>query len=315
MTPEQLARDAIRVIDRLEASAVRALLAHLAMVERDAIDALARLDLRAESTRRTVLELRARDTVRQTTAARQLLSLGHATGPLASEFRAGIAAAFDEGLASAQRAAITTGALTAAEVAAVTAFGARVDLDLIASITRQTLTTLERVGADGLRRIEDAVVRGSIRGAGPRATARLVREAVDVTRYEGERIARTVFMRANNDARTEAFRDMAVDYVQHNAANDDRTCSYCEARHGMVYRLADAPDPTLHPNCRCVHVPWREDMRNRADDYFERTRAEMRHRREDEGRAGTIATARAPFERMEDRDPPAPVWAPGRGWL
>jgi hypothetical protein len=41
----------------------------------------------------------------------------------------------------------------------------------------------------------------------------------------------------------------------------------------------------------------------------------MRERREEEGKSGTTATARAPFERANGVDAPEPVWAPGRGFL
>ena len=315
MTPEQLARDAVRVVDRVERDTLRRILELLASVERDARSTLSTLELREAGLGRTIRELRAREAIRQSAAARTLLSMGTASGPIIDEFRRGVAEVSRDATRAAVTAATAGGFLDAAETARVLAFGTRVEPELLESFVRQTLTRLERVSGDGLRRIEDAVARGAIRGAGPRATARLVRDSVDLTRSESERIVRTVFMRANNEVRDASFRDMGVEYVQHNAANDERTCSYCEARHGMVYPIRDAPDATLHPNCRCVHTPWREDMTVRGDAYYERTRAEMRERREEEGRSGTTATARAPFERMDDRDPPRPVWAPGRGWL
>ena len=153
-----------------------------------------------------------------------------------------------------------------------------------------------------------------MRGAGPRVTARLVRESIDLTRYEAERITRTVYMRANNEARDHAFEEMDVRYVQADATNDARLCDYCAARHGMVYRVADAPSFPLHPSCRCVLLPWSEDtpVNQRGDAYYLRERDDMRER---DNASRVTARARAPFEKADDRDAPAPVWAPGRGWL
>ena len=315
MRPDTLARQAIRVTTRVEDDVSRIVMRYLDVVERDAIRSLASLDLRDRTARRAVLELRARTVVQQSNAARQLLSMSDAQGPLAGEFRAGIEQSYTEGIERAADAVLRGEFFDADEVRRLVQFGPRVDLELLESIAGTTLTSLEDVGEDGLRRIEDAIVRGSVRGIGPRKTARMVRDAIDMTKSDSERITRTVFMRANNDARDQTFRDMHVRHLQHNATNDDRTCEYCEARHGMVYRVSDAPDPPLHPHCRCVLLPWREDMLARGDDYYQESRREMRERREREGRRGSSAAARAPFERSDGRDAPTPVWAPGRGWL
>jgi hypothetical protein len=92
-------------------------------------------------------------------------------------------------------------------------------------------------------------------------------------------------------------------------------CSYCEARHGIVWKRDQAPRPPAHPNCRCVLLPWREDSLARGDEYYLTTRRAMADRREDEGRAGSTATAAAPFDRANGTSVPPPAWAPGRGWL
>ena len=314
MTPAQLARDAVRIVDRVERDTLRRLFAYLDLIERDTRNILANLDLLDTTRARVFRELAARNAFEQTLAARDLLSLGRATGPLADAFHSGITEVYADGIRSARDAAIRTGLLTAREASMALGFGTRVDLAFLEALTRTTLTSLERVGAAGKSRIEDAIVRGAVRGAGPRATARLVREAVDLTRYETERIVRTVFMSANNEARASTYREMRVQYVQWDATNDERTCSYCEARHGMVWKLGEAPRPPIHPHCRCVLNPWREDSVARGDQYYLTTREDMHARRETEGRKGSTATAAAPFEKASGVTVPKPAWAPGRGW-
>ena len=313
MTPEQLARDAARLVDRLEAAQVRRITAHLRAIERDAKSLIASLDMRDTSTSRIIREQRARLAVAQSIAAQRMIDLGRADGPLASAFREDIPRAYADGVRSATVAAVDRG-LAAAVAANVVQFGPRVELELIDAMTRTTLTTLEKVSARGLTNLEDAIVRGAIRGQGPRAAGRLVRESIDLTRYEAERITRTVLMRANNEARDATYRELRVRHVQYDATNDERTCEYCEARHGMVYAMTDAPRPPLHPQCRCVLLPWSEGtpVARRGDEYYLRQREQMRGRNPDKV---TTSRARAPFERADGIDAPTPVWAPGRGWL
>lgn len=317
MTPAQLARDAALVVDQLERRALARVFALLDQVLLDTRDVISTLELRDTTRARVFRELRARQALAQSRAARDLLSLGRADGPIATDMRAGIREALEDGTRSAGQSAIATGVASADEVAAALAFGARVDLPLLAALTETTITTLDRVGRDGVDRLTEAIARGAVRGDGPRATARRAREAVDLTRYEAERIVRTVFMRANNEARDAGFERLGVEYLQADATNDSRTCAFCAARHGMVYRRKDAPRYPLHPHCRCVLIPWRADSEpaNRGDAYYERTRAGLADRLEADGRTRTTATAAAPFERMDGTPPPKPVWAPGRGFL
>lgn len=313
-----MSRDAVRVVDQVERRTLRRVFGLLDVIDADLRDLIRGLDLSDTTTRSRVFrELRARQAVAQSKAARDLLSMGRADGPIAVDFRAGIREAMQDGVQSATRAAAATGVVTSAEAAAAVAFGARIDLPLLAALTESTITTLDRVSADGVQRLTDEIARGAIRGDGPRATARRARAAVDLTRYEAERIVRTVFMRANNEARHDQFTRLGVDHLQWDATNDARTCQYCAARHGVVWKLTNAPRPPAHPHCRCVMLPWRPDSEpaNRGDSYYERTRASMAERLQAEGRTRTTATAAAPFERNDGTPPPKPVWAPGRGFL
>ncbi len=329
MNPERLSRDAIRVVDRLEAKQVQRLKQLVDEIARDARDRLGALDLTDASVARAIREVQIRRLLQGSAAARRLLDMG-TSGPLADAMRADIMTAYREGLRTAGNAVAASTTAAGATVGAAAAFGARIDLELIQAITESTLTTLNRVGRDGLERLERTIVRVAARGAGPRAGARAVMEATGVTRVEAERITRTVLQRANSEARKRGYEASGVEYVRYDATNDSRTCPYCAARHGMVYRIDRAPSLPLHPSCRCVTLPFRPDAsaEDRADEYYERTRRDLRERevittratggrRESSRREAetTTATAAAPFERTDGREPPRPVWAPGRGWL
>jgi len=332
VNPERLSRDAVRLIDRMEREQVKRIKALLASVYQDARDRLSLLDLSDDSIARAVREVQIRRVLEGSTAARQLLTLGR-SGPLADAMRSDIQRAYEIGLRTAGEAIQDATPAVAGAVGAAAAFGTRIDLELLAAMTESTLTTLQRVGERGLERLLDTLVRVAVRGAGPRAGAREVRDAIGVTRSEAERITRTVLMRSNNEARRRGFENAGIEFVRFDATNDTRTCPYCAARHGMVYELKNSPGLPLHPNCRCVLLPFQRDASpaDRADAYYEETRRDLRERDTIESRpvggsrssppsgsqANTVstATAAAPFERADGIEPPEPVYAPGRGWL
>ncbi|MDR9392669.1 MAG: minor capsid protein, partial [Trueperaceae bacterium] len=326
MNPEALAQDAARLVDTLEREQLKRLDELLEVVENDARARLSALNLQ-DRRPRAFAEQAAREALNQSRAARTLLELPD--GPLGQRMRTDIQAAYEDGMRTAREAiSAAAGETTDPEVLRQVSrsFGTRVDLPLIQATTESTLTTLRKVGEAGLDRLEEELVRASVRGAGPRAAARGVRDAVSVTRAEAERITRTVLMRTNNDARSQSFREAGIEYVRFDATNDSRTCEYCAGRHGFVYERVNAPETPLHPNCRCVLLPYQREASptDRGDDYYKETRAELREREEITTRAvgstrrvsgrreNDVArvTKRAPFERLEDRDAPRPAFRP-----
>lgn len=56
--------------------------------------------------------------------------------------------------------------------------------------------------------------------------------------------------RITDEATMQAYRDEGEDYVMWVAETDERVCSVCRKRDGIIYKIDDVPkDP--HPNCRC----------------------------------------------------------------
>lgn len=322
------------LVDRLETRQVQTITRLLDVVTTDAIARLELLSLSDDTINRAVREVQVRQVLGASNAARVLLSIGR-DGPLADTMRADVQAVYEDGLRSATDAvkeAFGTTDNARRAIGLATNFAARLDLELIAAITQSTLTTLEKVGERGMQRLMDAITRVAVRGSGPRAGAREVRAATGVTRVEAERISRTVLMRANNEARMRGYEDAGVAYVRFDGTNDERTCEYCAARHGMVYAIRKSPAVPLHPNCRCVMLPFNPDVTpaERNDAYYVRTREALRKRDVIETRpvggsrrsppssvrdnAPSTATAAAPFERLDGIAPPKPVWTPTGGW-
>lgn len=94
-----------------------------------------------------------------------------------------------------------------------------------------------RRALQGIRRGQSAA-RGSYVGA-------VQRVAVQV---------RTTLQRAFQHVNNELQRAAGVEYVRWVATRDERTCAYCVARHGRVYRREEVSVPA-HMRCRCRLVP------------------------------------------------------------
>jgi len=58
-----------------------------------------------------------------------------------------------------------------------------------------------------------------------------------------------------------------IRYFEYTAINDSRTCKYCRATHGILYK-PEEPRPQLprHPNCRCTYRPWFKSISSAAEE-------------------------------------------------
>ena len=310
MNPEQITRDAVRTIDELERKEINTIVRLLKVVEDDARAALDRIDFDDPSLPRAAHQTRVQAALNQSRAQQELLAFGR--GPLADDMRRDIEAAYDDGIRTGREAIAATSVADDAFLKNVQEFGTRVELNFIRALTNTNLTNLDQVGVRGYQRLLEVLTVEAVKGNGPRAAARAVESAVGVTRSEAERITRTVLMDANNRARDATYDQAGVTLVRYDATNDSRTCGFCASRHGMVYQRGRAPRAPLHPNCRCVLLPYRENQTpsQRADDYYVRTRRDLQRRSEDLGHARQAATNPAPFERSDGRPAPKPVITP-----
>jgi len=72
-------------------------------------------------------------------------------------------------------------------------------------------------------------------------------------------IARTETLRAHNEGRKVFYRQVGIAKVRWLIADDARACAACRALNGKVFKLGDAPDLPLHPNCRCCQTACAAD--------------------------------------------------------
>lgn len=72
---------------------------------------------------------------------------------------------------------------------------------------------------------------------------------------ECHRLVRTETMHYLNESAFKAYKDGGCEEVELYAAEDERTCEICGARHGKRYKINKRPILPFHPNCRCTYLP------------------------------------------------------------
>lgn len=111
----------------------------------------------------------------------------------------------------------------------------------------------ERLG----RNLRVGLTQSMILGEGiPQITDR-INKGIDTARYNAERVARTETKRVTYCAHDDAYKDTGVEELRYRCANggNSRTCQYCRADNGKVFKRGEEPTLPRHPNCRCVYIP------------------------------------------------------------
>lgn len=111
----------------------------------------------------------------------------------------------------------------------------------------------ERLG----RNLRVGLTQSMILGEGiPQITDR-INNGIDTARYNAERVARTETKRVTYCAHDDVYKDTGVEELRYRCANggDSRTCQYCRADNGKVFKRGEEPTLPRHPNCRCVYIP------------------------------------------------------------
>ena len=111
----------------------------------------------------------------------------------------------------------------------------------------------ERLG----RNLRVGLTQSMILGEGiPQITDR-INKGIDTARYNAERVARTETKRITYCAHDDIYKDTGVEELKYRCANggDSRTCQYCRADNGKVFKRGEEPTLPRHPNCRCVYIP------------------------------------------------------------
>lgn len=109
-----------------------------------------------------------------------------------------------------------------------------------------------------LMRELDIILTNQMRtGVNPREAARQLREKVESSKYDSERLLRTEASRVQADVQIVSAEDSGYDMVQFISTEDDSVCDICASLHDEVFELKEAQGVIpAHPNCRCSFAAY-----------------------------------------------------------
>jgi SPP1 gp7 family putative phage head morphogenesis protein len=148
---------------------------------------------------------------------------------------------------------------------------------LIAEAAMRSRGYLERHGRTLASEITGAISQGLVQ---PESIEQLRREfasRLSVINSRAAVVVRTESFRMFNDAIRASAAQNGVKLVVYYATVDDRTCPYCAAQAGRVFKLNAIRVPR-HPNCRCLLFPYLGNelaTRSPYDDFRRRHRNEV----------------------------------------
>jgi len=156
-------------------------------------------------------------------------------------------------------------------------------MDRVGVLYTRTFTDLKGITAAMDSQISRILAEGMINGDGPALLARKIVAVINGTGVDklgitdtlgrfipGERratmLARTEIIRAHHLAMIQEYRNWGLEGVkvkgEWNTAGDDRVCEKCASMDGKVFTLDEIEWMIpAHVCCRCLALPWIEDIR------------------------------------------------------
>lgn len=250
-------------------------------------------------------------------ASQRRLLLLQELGPLLSIVRPEEAAAYEALMAEALQLSHTTGATLADELVRVRDPG--YPLQDFATIPIEAAVLQARDGVQRLRRYDEEfraaassiVEQGLIQGWGTKRVQGVLERELGVAKGKAETLARTEVMSALNDASQQRYaaNDLLVQVFN---SPSERTCPFCLARHGNVYRVGQVSVP-FHPRCRDYLAPFSPKWQERGLTDDAAITADKAARIADfEAKGGRLSPGPTYWERKAGLTAaPAPVWRPG----
>ena len=103
-----------------------------------------------------------------------------------------------------------------------------------------------------------------------------LKKKLKTLKVRSEVVVRTESLKAAGNAATSFYAQNNIKLVVYYATADDRTCAFCIAYAGKVFKLGAVHVPR-HPNCRCYLAPYSNDPFGKKAAYDKERR---KHRRE-----------------------------------
>lgn len=154
--------------------------------------------------------------------------------------------------------------------------GVTVPVEAVVAAARQARGYLERHGQTFSQSAAEVLAQGLAEGRPTEEMTKDLQRRLRITKTRAEVIVRTESLRAHNEASSNYYAQNGIDLVMYFATSDDRSCPYCTAHAGNVFKR-NAISVPRHPRCRCYLAPYSEDV-YQLDPEYDRMRKE--HRKE-----------------------------------
>lgn len=176
--------------------------------------------------------------------------------------------------------------------------GVTVPAEAVTAAARTARGYLEKHGTTFSTAAAEVLAQGIAEGRPTEAMTRDLQRRLKVTKSRAEVIVRTESLRSYNDAANSYYTQNGIDLVMYYATSDDRSCPYCTAHAGNVFKRNAVRVPR-HCRCRCVLAPYSENSWDIDPGYDNMRR---KHRQEvlryAKGKGVDLSYGPAPFEEL-----------------
>ena len=107
--------------------------------------------------------------------------------------------------------------------------------------------------------LRQTLTRGFINGSSITNMSKDLKNVMDIGATNVRRIVRTESMHVIAAGHHDVYTKAGITKVKYITANDNRVCAECDALNNKIFDLNDAPMTPIHPNGRCIIVPYFED--------------------------------------------------------
>lgn len=124
---------------------------------------------------------------------------------------------------------------------------------------------------------EEIITEGVAKGHSVEKMTEELRRGTNVLKSRAEMVVRTESTRAHFQAKLAWLKANGFKLVIYYATPDERTCPYCAAQSGRIFKIESVPELPRHPYCRCTIVPYSKDPYATSSPYDAARKA---HRKE-----------------------------------
>jgi len=104
--------------------------------------------------------------------------------------------------------------------------------------------------------LKQTITKGMVEGKSITNMTKDLKKVMDISATNARRLIRTESLHVIASSHHDTYKKAGVAKVEYLTANDNRVCAECDALNNKIFKLEDAPMLPIHPNGRCVVIPY-----------------------------------------------------------